>query len=156
MSASPEDIKNKASLGSTIVEILRMPMEMVQDVEQTVVPDFRKQVHDLPDIIRQNFQFNLKSFQELPKTLQQNMKIGAKNDAQTLPMMLTKAASPIPLLSPDEIKQRREDFQKQTSNFINSSIQNAAESSTKQIDIRKTIEERSRQFAEQLAKANQK
>lgn len=127
-------------LGATIVELLRMPIEIAEEN----IPELQQQVKALPGIIRENISFGVKSFRQIPDNLQSTIRSGARTESQNLPLLLTKAASPFPLLSPQELQEQAQKMSQQ-----------ASENATKQIDVSKVIEDRTKLFSEQLAKKNQ-
>jgi hypothetical protein len=132
--------KKTPALGATIAEVLRMPIDIAQDLQQTVVPDLQRQMSELPDIIRQNVRFNVDSFKELPQQFRQGM----KRDGTSMPMLLTKAASPFPILTPKEMQDRMKEEHP-----------DLKEGLPDQSSINKLVEQRAKEFAEQIAKLNQ-
>jgi len=91
-------------LGATFVELLRMPVEVLQDGINTVndaLPEIQSQVKDLPSIIRENVQFGITKFKEMPQQLQQGTKTEASNT--NMPLLFSKVVSPVPLLSREEM-----------------------------------------------------
>jgi hypothetical protein len=84
-------------LGKTVVELLRLPMDLGRDA----MPDLQAQIKDVPDIIRQNARFMSKQFQELPATIRENIANAGKQG--NAPLAAAQAVSPLPILTPQQI-----------------------------------------------------
>lgn len=92
---SPADVLKP--LGSTLVELLQMPLNIMKDS----APDLQRQVQQLPETVRLNAQFFMKTLREGPASLQASLTNGAKE--ANAPLMAARTISPVPLLSPDQI-----------------------------------------------------
>ena len=93
--SSPADVLKP--VGSTLIELLQMPFSIAKDS----MPDLQRQVQQLPETVRLNAQFLMKSLREGPASLQASLTQGAKES--NAPLMAARTISPVPLLSPDEI-----------------------------------------------------
>jgi hypothetical protein len=85
-------------IGQSIIELLRMPIEIINDA----VPELQKQVQELPDIIRANADFARKSFSQIPETIRS----GLSQETRNVPLTLTQAISPFPIMSPSQLAEQ--------------------------------------------------
>ena len=132
MTEEPTSITKAARpIGQSIIEILRMPIEIVDEA----VPELQKQIQELPDIIRANADFAKKSFSEIPQQFRQGM----TREAGNAPLTVTRALSPFPILSPEELA---EEARKQAERFGNNAQNRTA-----------SLAEMSKSVAEQFKQA---
>jgi hypothetical protein len=91
------DIKESAvkPIADTIVELMKLPIDMVNEA----LPEFRKEVAEMPDVFRMNRDYALDRFKQMPGEIMGNFR--DNNPVLTV----TRAASPFPILSPQEIQQ---------------------------------------------------
>lgn len=84
-------------LGSTLIELLQMPMQIARDA----TPDLQRQVAQLPETVRLNAQFFMESMRKGPASIQASLTKDAKE--ANAPLAAARTISPLPLLSPDQI-----------------------------------------------------
>jgi len=119
-------------IGSTLVEILKIPMEIAQvsaDAIQESIPELQGQIKDLPSIFRENVRYGIKKFQETPDQLRQGFNSEKGNN---IPLFLTQVASPLPMMSREQIAEAEKTAKQQLS-IAPDAIEEAAKKFARQI-----------------------
>jgi hypothetical protein len=90
------DVKESAlkPLADTLVDFLKLPIDMMNET----LPEVRREVAQMPEVLRMNRDYALDRFKQMPGEVMQNFR-----DSNPV-LTMTRAASPFPILSPQEIQ----------------------------------------------------